>query len=34
VSSKYVIFYFVERDTVKVDLIMTQEQAHKRYGVF
>jgi hypothetical protein len=32
VSGKYVIFFFVAGDTVSVDLIMTAEQAHKRYG--
>ena len=32
VSGKYVIFFFVAGDTVSVDLIMTAEQAHTRYG--
>jgi len=32
IGSKYVLFYFVDGDTVKVDHIMTQEQAHKKYG--
>jgi len=32
IGSKYVLFYFVDGDTVKIDRIMTQEQAHKKYG--
>lgn len=32
VSSKYTIFYFVEGSKVLVDLVTTQEIAHKRYG--
>jgi len=32
VSGKYVVFFFVVQETVRVDLIMTTEQAHKRYG--
>jgi hypothetical protein len=32
VSGKYVVFFFVFQETVRVDLIMTTEQAHKRYG--
>jgi mRNA-degrading endonuclease RelE of RelBE toxin-antitoxin system len=32
ISSKYTVFYFVEGDVVYVDKIMSQEQAHKRYG--
>ena len=34
IGSKYTLFYFVEGDTVYVDHMMTQEQAHKRYGKF
>jgi mRNA-degrading endonuclease RelE of RelBE toxin-antitoxin system len=34
ISSKYTVFYFVKDDTVYVDRIMTQEQAHKKYGIF
>ena len=34
IGSKYTLFYFVEGDTVYVDHMMTQEQAHKRYGTF
>jgi len=34
IGSKYTLFYFVEGDMVYVDAMMTQEQAHKRYGKF
>lgn len=32
VSSKYIIFFFITSESVRVDMIMTTEQAHKRYG--
>ena len=32
VSSKYTLFYTIINDEVIVDLLMTQEKAHKRYG--
>jgi mRNA-degrading endonuclease RelE of RelBE toxin-antitoxin system len=34
IGSKYTLFYFVDGDILYVDHIMTQEQAHKRYGKF
>jgi mRNA-degrading endonuclease RelE of RelBE toxin-antitoxin system len=34
IGSKYTLFYFVEGNTVYVDNMMSQEQAHKRYGSF
>jgi mRNA-degrading endonuclease RelE of RelBE toxin-antitoxin system len=34
IGSKYTLFYFVDGDTLYVDHMMTQEQAHKRYGKF
>jgi mRNA-degrading endonuclease RelE of RelBE toxin-antitoxin system len=34
IGSKYTLFYFVDGDSLYVDHIMTQEQAHKRYGKF
>lgn len=34
IGSKYTLFYFVEGDMLFVDEMMTQEQAHKRYGKF
>jgi len=32
VSLKYILFYYVESETVWIDKIMTIEQAHKKYG--
>lgn len=32
ISQKYTLFYFVMSDTVYIDLIMSIEQAHKKYG--
>lgn len=32
VSSRYIMFFFVDENGVNVDLIMTAEQAHKKYG--
>jgi hypothetical protein len=32
ISMKYTLFYFVDSDTVRIDKIMTIEQAHKKYG--
>jgi mRNA-degrading endonuclease RelE of RelBE toxin-antitoxin system len=34
IGSKYTLFYFVDGDSLYVDHMMTQEQAHKRYGKF
>lgn len=34
IGSKYTLFYFVDGDCLYIDHIMTQEQAHKRYGKF
>jgi mRNA-degrading endonuclease RelE of RelBE toxin-antitoxin system len=34
IGSKYTLFYFVDGDSLYVDNMMTQEQAHKRYGKF
>jgi mRNA-degrading endonuclease RelE of RelBE toxin-antitoxin system len=34
ISLKYTIFYFVISDTVYIDLIMSIEQAYKKYGKF
>jgi len=34
IGSKFTLFYFVDGDTLYVDHMMTQEQAHKRYGKF
>lgn len=34
VGSKWTIFSFVEDERVLVDELMTQEQAHKKYGNF
>ena len=34
IGSKYTLFYFVYGDCLYIDHIMTQEQAHKRYGKF
>lgn len=34
IGSKYTLFYFVDGDSLYVDHMMTQEQAHKRYGTF
>jgi len=32
ISLKYTVFYYVISDTVYIDLIMTIERAHKKYG--
>lgn len=34
IGSKYTLFYFIDDNTLFVDHMMTQEQAHKRYGKF
>jgi mRNA-degrading endonuclease RelE of RelBE toxin-antitoxin system len=34
IGSKYTLFYFTEGEMVCIDEMMTQEQAHKRYGKF
>ncbi len=34
IGSKYTLFYYVEDSTLYIDQMMTQEQAHKRYGKF
>jgi mRNA-degrading endonuclease RelE of RelBE toxin-antitoxin system len=32
ISLKYTVFFYVIADTVCIDLIMTIERAHKKYG--
>ena len=34
ISQKYTLFFFVISDLVYIDLIMSIEQAHKKYGKF
>jgi mRNA-degrading endonuclease RelE of RelBE toxin-antitoxin system len=34
IGSKYTLFYYVQEGTLYIDHMMTQEQAHKRYGKF
>lgn len=33
ISSKFTVFYYVVDDTVCIDHIMSQELAHKKYGM-